>query len=636
MSKPGRSPGLLRRVGMAAPAVLAAACAILPLAGALSAAPMDPQAPAPGDAAAGAKLYDAHCARCHDDGGEDGRAPLKAELASRSPNEVYAALATGAMKTIAKALSPDDLRALVVSLTGKSPWVATPAATTPDANVCAAHPPIRPAPGDWNGWGFDARSSRYQPDPGLSPADAPRLKVKWAFAYPGVRNGQPTVIGDRVFLSSYGGRVYALDAATGCVHWRHDVTGGVRTALVIVPLASAPSGYAAVFGDTHAAIHLLDAGSGQELWSRRVEDNPHAVITGSPVVFRGRIYAPVSSLEETIASDSHYGCCTFRGSVAALDLASGRLLWKTYAIAEVPKPTKVNSAGNQMFGPAGAAIWSAPTIDAKRGVLYVGTGDSYTDAVTPGSDAIIAMDLVDGHTRWSRQFTEHDNFLIGCGRKPQPTNCPETVGPDYDFGASPVLHTLAGGRQILLVGQKSGAAFGLDPDRRGQEVWRAKLGAGSALGGIQWGMADDGSALYVAVSDVVASPLVAKPGLSALDPATGRVMWFTPSPDVVCGWGRGRCSRAQSAAVTAVPGLVFSATMNGHLRAYAAASGAIVWDFDTAAQTYVSVNGGPPTRGGFIDAAGPVLAHGLLFQHTGYGATNGGSNVLLAFSVDGR
>ena len=616
--------------------MLAAACAILPVAGALSAAPIDPQAPAAGDSAAGAKLYEAHCARCHDDGGEDGRAPLKAELAARSPNEVYAALTTGAMKTVAKGLSPEDLRALTVSLTGKSPWVATPAATTPDTNICATHPPIRPARGDWNGWGYDARSSRYQPDPGFLAADAPRLKVKWAFAYPGVRNGQPSVIGDRVFLSSYGGRVYALDAATGCVHWRHDVAGGVRTALVIVPLAAAPSGFAAVFGDTHAAIHLLDASSGREIWSRRIEDNPHAVITGSPVVFKGRIYAPVSSLEETIASDSHYGCCTFRGSVAALDLASGRLIWKTYAIAETPKPTRVNSAGNQMFGPAGAAIWSAPTIDPKRGVLYVGTGDSYTDAVTPGSDAIIAMDLADGHARWTRQFTQHDNFLIGCGRKPQPTNCPDTVGPDYDFGASPILHTLPGGRQILLVGQKSGVAFGLDPDRQGKEVWRAKLGAGSALGGVQWGMADDGSVLYVAVSDVVASPLVAKPGLNALDPATGKVLWTTPSPDVACAWGRVRCSRAQSAAVTAIPGLVFSATMNGHLRAYAAATGAITWDFDTAAQTYATVNGGPAAHGGFIDAAGPVAAQGLLFQHTGYGATNGGSNVLLAFSVDGR
>jgi polyvinyl alcohol dehydrogenase (cytochrome) len=635
MSTSSRTPGLLRRLGGGAPILLAAACMVLPLAGALSAAPVDPASPA-GDAVAGAKLYNDHCARCHDDGGEDGRAPMKAELAARSPNEVYASLATGAMKTIAKDLSPDDLRALTVYLTGKSPWVATPAATTPDANPCAANPPLQLTSGDWNGWGHDAQSSRYQPAPGLVATDVARLKVKWAFAYPGVRNGQPTVIGDRVFLSSYGGRVYALDAATGCVHWRHDVAAGVRTALMITPLASAPSGYAAVFGDTHATIHLLDAASGQELWSRRVEDNPHAVITGSPVIFQGRIYAPVSSLEETIASDSHYGCCTFRGSVAALDLATGKLIWKTYAIPETPKPTKVNSSGNQMFGPAGAAIWSAPTIDAKRGVLYVGTGDSYTDVVTGGDDAIIAMDLATGHMRWTRQVTQNDNFLVGCGRKPQPTNCPDTVGPDYDFGASPVLHTLPDGRQILLVGQKSGVAFGLDPDHQGRVVWQAKLGAGSALGGIQWGMADDGAALYVAVSDVVASPLVAKPGLSALDPATGRVLWTTPSPNVVCAWGTARCSRAQSAAVTAIPGLVFSAAMNGHLRAYAAATGAIVWDFDTAAQTYAPVSGGPAVRGGFIDAGGPVVAHGMVFQHTGYGASNGGSNVLLAFSVDGR
>ena len=636
MTTPNRSRGLPRWLGAAAPAMLAAACAILPLAGALSAAPIDPVVPAAEDAAAGGKLYADNCARCHDDGGDDGRAPLKAEISVRSPNEVYASLTTGAMKTIAGGLSPDDLRALTVYLTGKSPWVATPAAAAADVNLCATHPPIHPAVGDWNGWGFDAQSTRYQSDPGLAAADVPRLKVKWAFAYPGVRNGQPTVIGDRLFLSSYGGRVYSLDAPTGCVHWRHDVAAGVRTTLVIAPLAAAPSGYAAVFGDTHATIHLLDAASGQELWSRRIEDHPRAVITGSPVVFRGRIYAPVSSLEETIASDAHYGCCTFRGSVAALDLATGKLLWKTYAIPATPRPTRINSAGNQMYGPAGAAIWSAPTIDAVRGLLYVGTGDSYTDVATGGADAIIAMDLATGHTRWVRQMTLNDNFLVGCGRSPKPTNCPDSVGPDYDFGASPILHNLGGGRQILLVGQKSGVAFGLDPNRQGRVIWQARLGAGSALGGIQWGMAADGSALYAAVSDVVASPLVAKPGLSALDPATGRILWTTPSPDIACAWGRIRCSRAQSAAVTAIPGAVFSASMNGHLRAYSPADGRIVWDFDTAAQPYVPPGQGAAVRGGFIDAGGPVLARGLLFQHTGYGATNAGTNVLLAFSVDGR
>ncbi len=636
MAEPSRPRGALRSLAAAAPAILAAACVLFPIAGALSAAPIDPAGSAAGgDVTTGARLYDQHCARCHEDGGEDGRAPLKAEIAARSPNEVYASLTTGAMKTMAKGLSPDDLRALTVYLTGKSPWVATPAAANVDANPCAANPPIRPAAGDWNGWGRDAQSSRYQPAPGIAAADVPRLKVKWAFVYPGVRDGQPTVIGDRAFLSSYGGRIYSLGAASGCVHWRHDLDAGVRTALVIVPLAAAPSGYAAVFGDTHATVHLLDAGSGRELWSRRIDDHPRAVITGSPVVHEGRIYVPVSSLEETIASDAHYGCCTFRGSVAALDLASGRMIWKTYAIKAAPKPTTVNSAGNPMFGPAGAAIWSAPTIDARRGLLYVGTGDSYTDADTDGADAIIALDLTTGSMRWTRQMTRGDNFLIGCGRNPKPTNCPATVGPDYDFGASPILHTLAGGRQILLVGQKSGVAFGLDPDRQGRMVWQTRLGAGSALGGIQWGMADDGSALYAAVSDVAANPAAAKPGLSALDPATGKVLWTTPSPDVACAWGRTRCSRAQSAAVSAMPGVVFSGAMNGHLRAYAAATGAIVWDFDTAAQTYAPVNGGT-AQGGFIDAGGPVLAHGMLFQHTGYGTTNAGSNLLLAFSVDGR
>jgi polyvinyl alcohol dehydrogenase (cytochrome) len=631
MSTPNRP--MPRRLFAATLAVLAAICIGLPLAGALSAAPTDiPSA----DVVAGAKLYEGHCARCHDDGGDDGRAPLKPEISARSPNEVYASLTTGAMKTMASGLSPDDLRALTVYLTGKSPWAATPAAATLETNLCAANPPIRPEAGDWNGWGRDLESTRYQPRPGLAAADVPRLKVKWAFVYPGVRNGQPTLVGDRVFLTSYGGKIYSLDAATGCVHWRHDVTAGVRTALVIAPLAAAPSGYAAVFGDTTATVHVLDAGSGKQLWATRIEDHARAVITGSPVVYRGRIYAPVSSIEETIASDAHYGCCSFRGSVVALDLATGKTLWKTYAISQTPKPTQVNSAGNQMYGPAGAAIWSAPTIDAKRGLLYVGTGDSYTDAPTDGADAVIAMDLATGKTRWVRQVTKDDNFLIGCGRNPKPTNCPNTVGPDHDFGDSPILHALPGGKQILLIGQKSGAVFGLDPDRQGQIIWQVKLGAGSALGGVQWGLAADASAVYAAVSDVFSPPPLARPGLSALDPANGHILWTTPAPKVVCAWGPRLCSPAQSAAVTAIPGVVFSGAMNGHLRAYAAGDGKIIWDFDTAAQTYAPVNGGPPVKGGVIDAAGPTLARGMLFQHSGYGTTNAGSNVLLAFSVDGR
>jgi polyvinyl alcohol dehydrogenase (cytochrome) len=606
-----------------------------PVAGALAAAPTEP-AFAPSDAETGERLYTQHCSGCHDAGG-DGRAPPKAELSARSPNELLNTLTSGAMKTAATGMAPSDLRAVIVHLTGKAPIQATPAADTPpETNTCEHSPPVRRAEDDWNGWGRDLEESRFQPDPGLTPEGVARLKVKWAFVYPGARNSQPTVVGGRVYFGGYGGLVYSVNARMGCVEWRHDLDAGVRTAIVITPdQPEGPSRLLAVFGDTHGVVHALDAGTGKEVWATQVETHPRAVITGSPIAYKGRVYVPVSSLEEAIASDASYTCCTFRGSVAALNLSNGRLVWKTYAITQAPHPTKMAAGGHQLYGPAGAAIWSAPTIDEKRGVLYVATGDSYTDAPTDGDDAVIAMELSTGKVRWQRQMTKNDNFLIGCGRTPKPLNCPDTVGQDYDFGASPILGSLTDGRQVLLVGQKSGMVYGLDPDRRGATVWQTRIGAGGALGGVQWGMATDGVSLYAAVSDVAAGA-AGKPGLYALNPATGKLIWSTPAPIAACAWGVKRCSPAQSAAVTVMPGLVFSGAMDGRLRAYSTNDGKILWEFDTAAAPYSPVNGGPPARGGVIDAGGATIARGMLFVHSGYGETNGGSNVLLALSVDGR
>jgi polyvinyl alcohol dehydrogenase (cytochrome) len=602
-----------------------------------------PAPPSEQTVVAGQGLYVDRCSKCHD--AEGGRAPPRADLQTRTADDIVAILTTGSMRQMAKGMAPDDVAAVAAYLTGHAPTGAGALAGAPsqsDHNLCKGRPPaIHAGRSDWNGWGRDLANSRYQPHPGLKTADIGRLKLKWAFAYPGGHSGQATLFGGRLFFTTSSGRIYSLDAATGCVWWRRDIDAAVRTSPVIATVSKAvsPSGYALFYGDSKADIAAVDAATGMPLWKTRLDTHPRALITGSPVVFKGRLYAPVSSLEEGVSLDKSYGCCTFRGSIAALDAATGRLIWRTFPIDTAPAPFRINSAGVQMFGPAGGAIWMAPTIDPKRGRLYVGTGDSYTDVETLGADAVVAIDLSDGKVVWINQVTKNDNFLVGCGRKPDPANCPETLGPDYDFGASPILWDLGHGAQIILAGQKSGLVYGFDPDHGGKLVWQTRVGHGGALGGVEWGMAASPHALFAAVSDIsTPQAMGGRPGLNALDAANGELLWHVDAPKPVC-HKPGRCSNAFSAAVTAFPGAVVSGAEDGHIRAFASRDGALLWDFDTAGQPYQPVNVDGPARGGVIDATGPTAANGVVYVESGYGgfgAANGGMAVLLAFSVDGK
>jgi polyvinyl alcohol dehydrogenase (cytochrome) len=371
------------------------------------------------------------------------------------------------------------------------------------------------------------------------------------------------------------------------------------------------------------------------VWSTKVEDHSRAVLTGSPVLHRDVLYVPVSSGEEITTNEADYVCCTFRGSLVAIDVRTGKILWKTHTIDEAPKPHRTVQ-GRQLMGPAGAAIWSSPTIDEKRGLVYAATGDSYTDVDTKGADAIIAFEMKTGKIKWINQVTEKDNFMVGCPRTgAAPANCPTPLGPDVDFGSPPILHTLPSGKQIILAGQKSSVVYGMDPDDNGKTLWQVKLGRGGAAGGVEWGMAADQAQVYAALADTGAG---GNPSITALRISGGEKVWQVATPTVTCPPGR-RCPRAQSAPVSVIPGVVFSGAMDGHLRAYAAKDGAIIWDFDTADQTYDTVNGVKGARGGTLDATGPTIVGGMLFQHSGYGgvmAGPNGQNLLMAFSVDGK
>jgi polyvinyl alcohol dehydrogenase (cytochrome) len=387
-------------------------------------------------------------------------------------------------------------------------------------------------------------------------------------------------------------------------------------------------------------VYAVDAASGQLLWTTKVDDYPFARVTGSPVLHNGRIYVGVASGEETAGAVADYECCRFRGSLVALNAGTGKQIWKTYTITEEPRPTTKNKLGTQLWGPSGAPIWSSPAIDVKRNAAYATTGNNYSGPPTSTSDAFVAFDLETGKILWSRQMTSADDWNTSC-RLPDKINCTNAEAPDFDFAAPPILVTLSNGRRAIVAGQKSGVVHALDPDKEGQILWQERVGKGGINGGVQWGSAADQTNVYVALSDIgrIAIPnsqgTVPDPeaggGMFALRLDNGQRIWQTPAPP--CG-PRERCSPAQSAAVSAIPGVAFSGSVDGHLRAYSATTGAIVWDFDTV-RKYDTVNG-VPGRGGSLNVGGPAISGGMLFVNSGYVQNGMPGNVLLAFSVDGK
>jgi polyvinyl alcohol dehydrogenase (cytochrome) len=607
------------RVGIA---ILAAALALFALPAFAQPAP-----PAPSNGPGPAATFAARCKSCHEPAID--RAPDREELARRNPEVIVAALSEGgAMAPMAAGLNRQAINDIASYLTGRVPRGVASAPQPPDP-PCKANPPIRATASDWVGFGHDPAATRMQPNPGFTAGDVPTLKLKWAFSLGGGRYGQPTVVGDHLFVATGLGHVFSLDAASGCVHWRADIGSNSRTS----PIVSRVAGRWTLFvGDAVRTVHALDAQTGKELWKTAVDAHPRGRITGGPAYADGTLYVPLSSSEETIATVAEYRCCTFSGSVAALDASTGKLKWKTFMLPPA-QPTRKNAAGTQMLGPAGAAIWSQPAIDAKRHRLYVTTGDSYTEVKEPRSDSVVALDLSDGRILWTQQVTEDDNFLTACFGERRGVNCPTgKIGPDVDFGASPILAHAPGGKDVVLAGQKSGVAYGFDPDT-GKRLWATKLGEGSPSGGVEWGMAYDGRRLFVPIAD--GGRPNGKPGIYAVDPLTGALTWSAPSPKPACSFKSQRCVSSHSAPAAAMPGAVFAGTHDGWLRAFDVRTGKPLLAFDTAGQTYQTVNGVKDQPGGSVDAVGPVLAGGRLFVVSGYtgatGAYGNPLNVLLAF-----
>lgn len=595
----------------------------------------------------GEAVFKAHCAICHNSTAP--RVPSESALRSMNFVKILDALQSGVMKSVGDTLTPQERYAVAIYLSPKATPKAEPVPASAFCSKTAQPFRLSSSSPAWTGWSTGADNGRFQnaAAAGLTVADVPKLKLKWAFSLGEEisARSQPAVAGGRIFFATSTGAVYSLNAQTGCIYWTTTVAPGARSAVVLGPGKGNKS---AVYFGAGRNAYALDADTGALLWKSPVADHFAAIITDAPLLHRGVLYFGVSSFEETLPPLATYECCTFRGSVVAVKADSGDVLWRTYTIADAPQPTGKNTAGAQMYGPSGAAVWSTPTYDEKRDIVYVATGDDYSHPAAKTSDSVLALNAKNGKLLWSRQVTEGDVYNNACAMPGNP-GCPPPAGHDFDFGQSPILVEPAKGRRELVIGQKSGVAYALDPDKEGAILWQTRVGTGGPLGGIMWGSASDGEKVYVAESDLAFKGIAPDKnaaqgyrlllnsnqggGLFALDLKTGDKVWSTPPPHD-CG-DRDNCSPAQSQAVTAIPNVVFSGSLDGHLRAYSTSDGKILWDVDTA-RDYTTLNG-QSARGGSLDGPGPVVANGVLYVSSGYGQYGGmPGNVLLAFSVDGH
>jgi polyvinyl alcohol dehydrogenase (cytochrome) len=569
----------------------------------------------------GSQVFISRCMQCHSTTSTS-HAPAPEALAQIPWQDVLNTLETGSMKVQAQNLSHDE-RIAVARFAGKDSGTQILPELT---GFCAAGSKPAVSKGSWNGWGVDEINTRFQPREaaGLAASDVPSLKVKWAFGYPNGRTayGQPTVVGGRVYTGSNDGTVYAIDARTGCLYWMYRAKALVRSSVVVGPDKRA------YVGDLDANLYALDTETGKLIWQKKADAQPFARITGTPKLYDGRLYVPIASQEENAGANPIYACCKFRGNLVAFDAKTGAELWRTYTSPE-PKPTIVGKNGVQYYGPSGATVWGSPTLDLKRNLLYILTGNGYSDPDIKTADAIMALDLSTGKVRWSQQATP-DMFNWDCGPRGGGGNCPANHGPDEDFGSSGVLLDAGKGKQVVVAGQKTGVVHAFDPDQNGKIVWQTRIGKGSTLGGILWGIAGHNGIAYVPLSDIDRQKPESGGGLFAIDAATGKILWTTPPPRPAC-LGKPGCTAAQLAPPSLIEGVVFAGSMDGHLRGYEMSSGKIIWDFD-ATRTFPTTDG-VTANGGSFSSTGPTVADGMLYVNSGYGGQGMAGNVLLAFSA---
>jgi len=220
---------------------------------------------------AGFILYEKYCATCHGTAANGGKLPDELKMRQMTSESIYEALTKPPHTTLPPS---DEVKKRIAGHLGeRKVGVAQIADARLMLNQCPVNPPLGNLSSTpiWNGWGVDLTNGRFQPakEADLSADQVPRLKLKWAFGFPGVEEvyGQPTVAAGRVFLGVDTGAVYSLDAATGCVYWSFQADASVRTAISIKPIKKPESTtYGIYFGDLKANVYMLDAATGKQIW----------------------------------------------------------------------------------------------------------------------------------------------------------------------------------------------------------------------------------------------------------------------------------------------------------------------------------------------------------------------------------
>lgn len=585
----------------------------------------------PETAAKGQEVWESVCASCHENG--IARAPILYILRQMTPEAIYKALTQGVMVPMAGSLDPSEKKAISEYIAGRpmgtSAPVPLPACTGPAAVFDRQQPTAYPY------WGVDSGQTHFVPadKAGIDASNVSDLELKWAVAIPNATRvrSQPAFVGGSVIFGAQDNLVRALDEKTGCQRWEFETNSEVRTGITVEPFdAGDPAANPLTFfGDVSGNAYAIEAMTGKLVWRFKAEDHGSVVLTGAPTYHDGTLYVPVSSLEEGQAATPGYDCCTFRGSVIAVDAKTGEFKWRTYLVPE-SMPHNRSLTGKILHGPSGVPVWSTVTIDDKRKRVYVATGDNYTGPATELSDAVVALDMADGKIAWHYQALAGDVWNAACEEKDR-ANCPEEDGPDFDFGVNPILAKSKAGKDMLLLGQKSSIAYGVDPDT-GKLVWKNQVGRGGVVGGIHFGMAAHDGVLYVPVSDVPDGntyDIAPNPGIFALDIGTGEYVWKAPAKDI-CN-GKSACYPGYSAAISMTRDLVFAGSNDGHVRAYSVKDGSVVWDIDTTGE--VSTLNGTKGRGGSMSGGSAPMPHkGMLFITSGYGfAGKMPGNVLLAY-----
>jgi polyvinyl alcohol dehydrogenase (cytochrome) len=588
----------------------------------------------------GKAIYEEVCSTCHDNP-EISKSPTLETLKKMGPRAISYALTNGKMKIQSAELNDRQIDELVSYLSATADidnsWISAYSCNSKNNELVGFNPGGKPT--IWT-QGINLEGHRYlsAEQAGLTTADLGQLELAWSMGFPQTANmrSQPAIVGNTMFYPIVdSGQLFALDISRElpCIQWvyQHDIP--LRTTIGYHNL---PDGTPAlVFADNAAHVILMDARDARVLWDVSVKVTSVSNVTAMPVLFEDRIYVPISSGELNMGAAPDYECCTSHGAVVALNIKNGERLW-VYHTMEEATPTSVSRLGVQQYGPSGAPIWTAPALDRKRRLLFIGTGENTSAPATTTSDAVIALRLDDGSVAWQYQTTPNDIFLTGCMNKPDGPNCPPSysINKDWDFGAGLMLAQTSEGEDIVLAGQKNGVVWAFDPDT-GELLWDTKVGPGGAMGGIHWGMAFDGQRLFAA-NNMSFGPTAdgVAPGLFSLDVDTGHINWSYMHQADCRGDRRERIKSCESnygmsAATLVIDGAVVQGANDGYLKIFAASNGEPLFTYDTA-RDFDTFNG-VAARGGAIDNYSVWAANGILFVQSGYGLMGIPGNVLLAF-----